>query len=370
ARTVLTCRRADSGLWEHPLDHRVLQYLLREGFYGVYRIGHIRLDHALITALVERWHTETHTFHFPIGEATVTLQDVSVLYGLQIDSRAITGVDLSFATEQWIALCAELLGVAPTLADLQAGRLRVRWLAEQFAHLPDHALDELVQQHTRAYILWLIEGVLLPNKSQNLLKLMYLPLLRDIKEIGQYSWGSTALAWLYRMLCRAAQVGTREIGGPLVIVIVFKLLQIWAWERLIRIAPSRRQLVGPGELPMGEGDMQLPIEPRGSRWRFIWQPYVGVLGTLPEYCRLGQEIWMARVPLICFDVVEWHLPHRVLRQFGRVQSVPDRFDTEWQLHVTDRRGRAGTDWHLFYMPYIRLWDAHRDSIVQVDYSDE
>ena len=79
---------------------------------------------------------------------------------------------------------------------------------------------------------------------------------------------------------------------------------------------------------------------------------------------------MARVPLICFDVVEWHLPHRVLRQFGRVQSVPDRFDTEWQLHITDRRGRAGTDWHLFYMPYIQLWDARRDSIVQADCSDD
>ncbi|XP_028103528.1 serine/threonine-protein phosphatase 7 long form homolog [Camellia sinensis] len=119
ARTVLTCRWVDSGLWEHPLDHRVLQYLLRAGFYGVYRIGHIRLDHALITALVERWRTETHTFHFPIGEATVTLQDVSVLYGLRIDGRAVTGVDSSLATGQWIALCAELLGVAPTPADLQ-----------------------------------------------------------------------------------------------------------------------------------------------------------------------------------------------------------------------------------------------------------
>lgn len=51
------------------------------------------------------------------------------------------------------------------------------------------------------------------------------------------------------------------------IVIVFKLLQIWAYKRLICIAPSRRQLVGPGELPMGEGDMQLPPGPQGSRWR-------------------------------------------------------------------------------------------------------
>ncbi|XP_028052077.1 serine/threonine-protein phosphatase 7 long form homolog [Camellia sinensis] len=166
ARTVVTCRRGDSSLWERPLDHRVLQCLLCTGFYGVYRIGHIRLDHPLITALVERWRTETHTFHFPTGEATVTLQDVSVLYGLRIDGQAITGPDPPLTRDQWIALCAELLGVAPIPADLHAGRVRVRWLSEQFqGHLPNHALDELVQQHARAYILWLSGGVLLPDKS-------------------------------------------------------------------------------------------------------------------------------------------------------------------------------------------------------------
>ncbi|CAL5381454.1 unnamed protein product [Camellia sinensis] len=151
------------------------------------------------------------------------MQDVSVLYGLRIDGRAVTGLDSSLTTEQWIALCAELLGVAPTPADLQAGRVRVRWLSEHFqGDFPNDAADELVQQHARAYILWLIGGVLLPDKSQNLLKLMYLPLLRDIDVIGQYSWGAAALACLYRMLCRATQVGVTQIGGPLVLLQVSK----------------------------------------------------------------------------------------------------------------------------------------------------
>ncbi|KAL7182736.1 hypothetical protein ACSBR1_041427 [Camellia fascicularis] len=65
-------------------------------------------------------------------------------------------------------------------------------------------------------------------------------------------------------------------------------------------------------------------------------------------------------------MVEWHLPDRVLRQFGRVQSVLDRCDTEWRLRATDRRGRAGTDWSVHHMRYIQLWDARRDSIVQAD----
>ncbi|KAL7231061.1 hypothetical protein ACSBR2_009355 [Camellia fascicularis] len=55
--------------------------------------------------------------------------------------------------------------------------------------------------------------------------------------------------------------------------------------------------------------------------------------------------------------------------FNRVQSVPDRCDTEWRLHATDRRGRAGTDWSVHHMRYIQLWDARRDSIVQADWSD-
>ena len=99
----------------------------------------------------------------------------------------------------------------------------MRWLSEHFqGDFPDDAADELVQQHARAYILWLIGGVLLPDKSQNLLKLMYLPLLRDIDVIGQYSWGAAALACLYRMLCRATQVGVTQIGGPLVLLQVSK----------------------------------------------------------------------------------------------------------------------------------------------------
>ncbi|KAL9255907.1 Serine/threonine-protein phosphatase 7 long form-like protein, partial [Drosera capensis] len=60
----------------------VVQALLRAGFYGPYRMGAMNLDHALITAFVERWRQETHTFHLPIGEACVTLEGVAVIIGL------------------------------------------------------------------------------------------------------------------------------------------------------------------------------------------------------------------------------------------------------------------------------------------------
>ncbi|MFQ6654519.1 hypothetical protein Gotur_025471, partial [Gossypium turneri] len=45
----------------------------------------------LVFALVKRWRPETHTFHLPCGECTVTLEDVALQLGLPIDGNAVTG---------------------------------------------------------------------------------------------------------------------------------------------------------------------------------------------------------------------------------------------------------------------------------------
>ena len=99
----------------------------------------------------------------------------------------------------------------------------------------------------------------------------------------------------------------------------------------------------------------------------MWEPYTdGILAILPQMCTVGHDIWTARVPLICFDVVEWHLPDRVLRQFGQIQGIPEQFDTSQGLHRIDRRGRARIDWRIRHAQYIDIWDARRDHIVHGD----
>jgi hypothetical protein len=42
------------------------------------------MNAAALTALVDRWRPETHTFHLRAGEMTSTLQDVSMILGLPI----------------------------------------------------------------------------------------------------------------------------------------------------------------------------------------------------------------------------------------------------------------------------------------------
>jgi hypothetical protein len=90
----------------NPLMDR---YLINLGLYQLATMKQPRrIDQALMCGLVERWRPETHSFHLPVGEMTVTLQDVSALWGLRIDGDPVGGVS-DHQTLQ--TLIPELLGV-------------------------------------------------------------------------------------------------------------------------------------------------------------------------------------------------------------------------------------------------------------------
>ena len=49
----------------------------------------MKLDRSLLSALVDRWRPETHTFHLPCGEMAPILQDDAMLLGLLITRDAV-----------------------------------------------------------------------------------------------------------------------------------------------------------------------------------------------------------------------------------------------------------------------------------------
>jgi hypothetical protein len=102
----------------HPLMDRYLMNL------GLYQLGTLeqprRIDQALMCGLVERWRPETHSFHLPVGEMTVTLQDVSALWGLRIDGDPVGGVSDHKNLKQ---LIPDLLG---THVEAVAKKLKLR----------------------------------------------------------------------------------------------------------------------------------------------------------------------------------------------------------------------------------------------------
>ena len=76
---------------------------------GLFRAPSREIDHCLISALVERWRSETHTFHLPHVEMSITLQDVEVIFGLPIDGEVLVG-PTAVVDGDWSQLCMELLG--------------------------------------------------------------------------------------------------------------------------------------------------------------------------------------------------------------------------------------------------------------------
>ena len=51
--------------------------------------GYENISHRFVCAMSERWHEETSNFHLPVGEMTITLDDVACLLGIPITGRLL-----------------------------------------------------------------------------------------------------------------------------------------------------------------------------------------------------------------------------------------------------------------------------------------
>ncbi|KAL6137491.1 hypothetical protein ACLB2K_062783 [Fragaria x ananassa] len=84
-RGVLRCHEHTSMLEHWKLTPRQMVLVEKAGFGYFRTIPTIILDNSLISALVERWRRETNTFHLPVGEMTITLEDVALILGLPVE---------------------------------------------------------------------------------------------------------------------------------------------------------------------------------------------------------------------------------------------------------------------------------------------
>ena len=71
--SVLTCHHQFISVPEGGLDPRIAAYIANAGLKGLLWVPNIDFNHALITALVERWRPKTHSFHLSHGEMTIML---------------------------------------------------------------------------------------------------------------------------------------------------------------------------------------------------------------------------------------------------------------------------------------------------------
>ncbi|CAN1838251.1 Protein MAIN-LIKE 2 [Linum perenne] len=271
-RGALRCHEHTSKLGEWRLTRRQIELVEISGFGHLRKIPAISLDNPLISALVERWRKETNTFHFTIGEMTVTLQDVALLLGLAIDGKPVIGITHTTCA----AVCEKLLGKAPDSNYASGGMVKLSWLKEFFSQCSEDSPEEEVQQCTRAYLLYLVGSTIFSTTTGNKVPVMYLPLFENLEICGEYAWGAAALAFLYRALGNACVKSQSTICGCLT------LLQV------------------------------------------EWLPYKYMDTTsVPEAIQETLILGRSKTMLICFDKAERHLPDRCLRQYGMCQPIPE-----------------------------------------------
>nr|KYP48783.1 Serine/threonine protein phosphatase 7 long form isogeny [Cajanus cajan] len=91
--------------------------------------------------------------------------------------------------------------------------------------------------------------------------------------------------------------------------------------------------------------------------KFVWQPYLELLPTLPPYCFEDSQVWRSTVPLINFHIVEYHYADRVIQQFGMVQHIPAPPIHPEKLHDLSLRGKDNMDWSRMQVQFVQEWQS-------------
>lgn len=195
-------------------DPTFFQRLIGSGLTPLLFTGHKTVDNHLLSAFVERWHSDTSSFHLPFGEMTITLDDVYMLLHLPIMGNYYRGAPSGVSIDDAIVLAQRYLGVSRTeaIAEVRTGPYyRFEWL------------EEIVQLHsgpggdpdiaTRAYLLLLLSYSIFTRKTGERAEARWPRLIGDLTSVGQYAWGAAALVHLYDELNFSSLQTSKALSG-------------------------------------------------------------------------------------------------------------------------------------------------------------
>uniref|UniRef100_A0A2N9IHE9 Aminotransferase-like plant mobile domain-containing protein n=1 Tax=Fagus sylvatica TaxID=28930 RepID=A0A2N9IHE9_FAGSY len=301
--TLLHCRRREAVRERSGRLHaRFIPYLQRAGFYGIAKLGFIKMDWALITALVERWRQETHTFHLPHGSTELN----------------------------WSELCLQLLGVSPPpnnyfadksgekvhlmflpmLEDFDAagwyswGSAVLAWLYRELCRATDPDSCDIAGA---LILVQLWAWSRFPHISPAIKSIQ--PIVNAVDDVNANADADVEVP---------ADAAQPLPGGPYGI----------KWRNAKDIKDVSTHVL---EQYRSNFSRQRPDQ-------VIWEPYTDdVLSSLPEYCRIGQD-----------------------------QDIPQPANTDVKLHDCDLRGKVHENWRERWRNYISIWDHRREHVVTRD----
>ncbi|KAL5127068.1 Protein MAIN-LIKE 1 [Glycine soja] len=249
-------------------------------------------DRGLLSVFVERWHRETSSFHLPVGELTITLDDVSSLLHLPVigDFHAFEPLHVDDAVQMLV----DLLMVSPESARAETVQchgsyVRLQWVRDvyqrrcQAGHWTAAA---------RAYLLHLLGCTLFANKSATNVHVVYLEALRNLCMTDRYVWGVAALVHMYDQLNDASMRHSRQLGD---------------YITLLQHFPSVAESTADQDYD--------EAFPRACRW-------IATKKTVKSIRTSLYKERLDRLRILDGPVVVYYRPERVVRQFGYTQTIP------------------------------------------------
>ena len=137
-------------------------------------------NRGLISSFVKRWHTETSSFHLPVGEFSITLDDVASLLHLRIVGAFHTFQPLD--VNEAMLMLVELLEVSGEAARAETTYCHGPYV--RLSWLPDIYQSRCQAGHwtaaARVYLLHLLGCTLFANKSATHVHVVFLDALDDL----------------------------------------------------------------------------------------------------------------------------------------------------------------------------------------------
>eukprot|EP00256_Glycine_max_P049899 XP_006605022.1 protein MAIN-LIKE 2-like [Glycine max] len=259
-------------------------------------------DRGLISSFVERWHRETSNFHLPVGEVSITLDDIASLLHLPIVGAFHDFQPL--CTDETVLLLVELLMVSAEVAMTETGQCGGPYA------------------------------------------------LRNLTLAGRYAWRAAGLVHMYNQLNDASLSTSRQFAGYIT------LLQCWIYEHFPSVAECNADPDYDEVLPRA----CRWIATKKTVKKLSTATYRQCMDRL----RILDACWMPYAehrpvqnfhPISCFSgklckgpaVVRYRL-ERFMHQFGYIQCIPahpvhswvsyDDMDDTW-THYSDHLEAAG-----------------------------
>lgn len=234
--------------------------------------GCITVNHEILNAFVERYHSDTSSFHLPLGEMFITLDGVSCLLHLLIRGKLLDHGRIS--KDETLVMMVDYLRV--DLADVMAEMDGTRGAHARFKFLKKVCTYELqrvkqakgddehvglhITYSMREYLLYFVGTVIFVDKSSAYTDVIYLQYFEDFEWIHEYNWGAAYLVYLYSKLSGGYTCKTKQVTcsitlltiifigllmflfpfhfiftTPLLMIHVFQTFQTWILQQFPRI---------------------------------------------------------------------------------------------------------------------------------------